>query len=111
MISRVKQLVKKYREKREEVHVAFIYLEKAYDKVCREEVWKVLHEYEVDGYFVRSMSCLYNESRIYVRLGSRVGEYFEVRRGLIQGCAMSSWLFKIFFDRIVREVNEREMGR
>ena len=42
-----------------------------------------------------------------MRLGSRVEKYFEVRRGLRQGCEMSSWLFNIFFDRIVRQVNER----
>ena len=78
----LKQLVEKYREKRKELHVAFMDLEKAYDKVCREELWRVLHECGVDGYLIRSMSSLYNGSRACVRLGSRVGEYFEVRRGL-----------------------------
>ena len=28
-------------------------------------------------YFIRSISSLYDGSRGYVRLGSRVGEYFE----------------------------------
>ena len=34
----LKQLVKKYREKRKELHAAFMGLEKAYDKVCREKL-------------------------------------------------------------------------
>ena len=34
----LKQLVQKYREKRKEVHVAFMDMEKAYDQVCREEL-------------------------------------------------------------------------
>ena len=71
-------------------------LEKAYDKVCREALWRMLHECGVDGYLIRSMSSLYNISRACVRLGSRVGEYFEVRMGLRQGCVMSPWLFIIF---------------
>ena len=71
------QLVEKYREKRKELHVAFMDLEKAYDKVCREELWRVLHECGVNGHLIRS--SLYNGSRKCVRLGNRLAEYFEVR--------------------------------
>ena len=52
----LKQLVEKYREKRKELHVTFMDLEKAYDKVYREAVWRVLHEYGVDGYLIRRMN-------------------------------------------------------
>ena len=93
----VKQLVEKYREKMKELHVAFMDLEKAYDKVCREELWRVLHECGVDGYLIGSMSSLYNGSRTCVRLGSRVGEHFEVRRGLRRGFVMSPRFFNILF--------------
>ena len=73
----------------------------------------MLHEYGVDEYLIRSMNSLYNESRACVRLGSIVGEHFEVRRGLRQGCVMSPWLFNIFFffDKVVRPVNERTMEK
>ena len=46
-----------------------------------------------------------------MRFRSRVGEYFEVRRGFRQGCVMSSLLFNISFDTVVRLVNEKETGR
>ena len=86
-------------------------LEKAYDKVCRVSLWKVLHECGVDGYLIRSISSLYNRSRACVRLGSRVREYSEVRRGLRQKYIMSPWLLNIFFNRVVRQVNERATRR
>ena len=35
----LKQFVEKYREKRKELHVAFMNLEKAYNKACREKLW------------------------------------------------------------------------
>ena len=38
----LKQLVEKYREKRKELHVALMDLEKAYDRVYREALCQVL---------------------------------------------------------------------
>ena len=52
----LKQFVEKYRENRKELHVAFMDLEQAYDKVCRKALWSVLHEYGIDGYVGSSMS-------------------------------------------------------
>ena len=72
----MKQLVEKYREKRKELHVTFMDLVMAYDEVCREDLLRKLHECIVDGYLIRSMSSLYNESRACVRLGSRLKDYF-----------------------------------
>ena len=94
----MKQLVGKYREKRKGLYIAFMDLEKACDEVCREELWRVLNECRIDGSLIRSVSSLYGESSIYVRLGSIVKKYFEVRYGMIQGCLIFSWLFNISFD-------------
>ena len=93
----LKQLVEKSREKRKELHVAFMDLQTAYDKVCRETLWRVLYQCGVNGYLIRSMNSLYNGSTACARLGSRVGKYFEVSWGLRQGCVMSPWVFNIFF--------------
>ena len=66
----LKHLVEKYREKRKELYVAFMDLEKPYDKVCREELWRVLHECKVDGYLIWRMNSLYWGSNACVRPGS-----------------------------------------
>ena len=68
--------IEKYREKKE-LHVSFMDLVKAYDKVCREELWKLLHESGVYDYFIWSMSNLYDRSRACVRLPSRVRKWVE----------------------------------
>ena len=57
-------------------------LEKAFDRVCREEMGSMLHECGVDGY-IRNISSSYDGSSVCVRLGSRGGEYFEVRMGCV----------------------------
>ena len=68
----MKQLIEKYREKRKELHVAFMDPFKTSDKVCRKEMWRVLPEYGIDDYLIRIMSNLYDGSRARVRFGSTV---------------------------------------
>ena len=38
---------------KKELYVAFMDLEKAYDRVCGEELWSVLYESEFEEYLVR----------------------------------------------------------
>ena len=72
----MKLLDEKYRGKRKEMYVAFMHLEKAYGKVCREELWKVLHEYGVDDNLIWSIGSLYGWFKACMRFGSGVGVYF-----------------------------------
>ena len=46
-----------------------------------------------------------------VRVGNEVSEWFPVRVGLRQGCVMSPWLFNLYMDGVVGEVNARVLGR
>ena len=39
-----------------------------------------------------------------------VNEWFDVNVGLRQGCVMSPWLFNMYMDGVVREVNVRVLG-
>ena len=40
-----------------------------------------------------------------------VSEWFPFNAGLRQGCVMSSWLFNVNMDGVVREVNVRQLGK
>ena len=40
----LRMLMEKYREGERELHCVFVNLEKAYDKVPREELWQLLYE-------------------------------------------------------------------
>ena len=49
-----------------------------------------------------------------MRVGNQKSDSFQVKEGLRQGCVMSPWLFNVFMDGVVREVNikvgERGLG-
>ena len=40
-----------------------------------------------------------------------MSEWFPVNVGLRQGCVMSSWLFNVCMDAVVREVNVIVLGK
>ena len=40
-----------------------------------------------------------------------MSEWFPVNVGLRQGCVMSPWLFNVYMDGVVREVNVRMLGK
>ena len=40
-----------------------------------------------------------------------MSEWFPVNVGLRQGCVMSPWLFNVYMDGVVQEVNVRVLGK
>ena len=72
--------------------VAFMDLEKAYDRVDRQAMWEVLMMYGVGGKILGAIKSMYEESMVCIRIGRRLGRKFRVDVGLRQGCVMSPWL-------------------
>ena len=101
------QLSEKYVSKGKSLHVAYIDLEKAYDRVDREAMWRVLEMYGVNGRLLQAVKSFYVESKACVRICRQESEWFNVRVGLRQGCVMSPWLFNVFLDGVMKEVKER----
>ena len=93
------------------VYFALLDLEKAYDRVDRDAMWNVLRVYGIGGRLLRGVKSLYVGSKASVRVGNEVSEWFPVRVGLRQGCVMLPWLFNLYIDGVVREVNARALGR
>ena len=102
----LRQVMEKFREKQRDLHMVFIDLEKAYDTVPRQEIWRSLREKRVPEKYVRLIQEMYKYAVTKVR--SSVGETdgFEVKVGLHQGSALSPFIFNIVMDVMTREVRE-----
>ena len=107
----VREICEKYLKKGKDVYFAFLDLEKAYDRVDRDAMWNVLRLYGVGGKLLKAVKSMYAGSKACVRVGNEMSEWFTVRVGLRQGCVMSPWLFNLYIDGVVREVNARVLGR
>ena len=107
----LKNICEKYLEKCKDVFVAFMDLEKAYDRVDRKAMWQVLRVCGIGGKLLEAVKSFYEGSTGSVRVGRKCGRTFTVEVGLRQGCVMSPWLFNLFMDGVVREVDARMLGR
>ena len=95
--------MEKYREGQKELHCVFVDLEKAYDKVPREEVWYCMRKSGLANKYVRIVQDMYDGSTTAVRCAVGVTEGFKVKVGLHQGSALSPCLFAIVMDRMTSE--------
>ncbi|KAK3518697.1 hypothetical protein QTP70_008580 [Hemibagrus guttatus] len=81
-------------------------LEKAYDRVPREELWYCMRKSEVAEKYVRVVQDMYERSRTVVRCAVGQTEEFKVEVGLHQGSALSPFLFAIMMDQLSEEVRQ-----
>ncbi|KAK3535401.1 hypothetical protein QTP70_013113, partial [Hemibagrus guttatus] len=81
-------------------------LEKAYDRVPREELWYCMRKSGVAEKYVRVVQDMYERSRTVVRCAVGQTEEFKVEVGLHQGSALSPFLFAIVMDRGSEEVRQ-----
>ncbi|KAK3559113.1 hypothetical protein QTP86_004101 [Hemibagrus guttatus] len=99
-------LMEKYRDGQRELHCVFVDLEKAYDRVLREELWYCMRKSGVAEKYVRVVQDMYERSRTVVRCAVGQTEEFKVEVGLHQGSALSPFLFAIVMDQLSEEVRQ-----
>ena len=94
----LKRTIEQYREGQKDICVTFIDLEKAYDRVPREEIWRTMRERLVPEKYVKLAQDMYTGCRTKVRTVAGESSKFNVEVGLPQGSALSPYLFLILMD-------------
>ena len=100
----LKQTIEQYREGQKDICVTFIDLEKAYDRVPREEIWRTMRERLVPEKYVKLVQDMYTGCRTMVRTVAGESSKFNVEVGLHQGSALSPYVFLILMDALTERV-------
>ena len=100
----VRQLQEKYLAANKRLYMAFVDLEKAFDRVPRKVMWWALRKLDVDEWIVRLVHGMYSNARSRVRVGEGYSEEFEVKVGVHQGSVLSPLLFIIVLEALSCEV-------
>ena len=82
-------LLEKWTEGQKAVHCAFINLEKAYDKVPREELWECMRLAETSECYIKIIKDMYDGATTNERSAAGLTKEFKVGVGLHQGSALS----------------------
>ena len=100
----LRMLIEKYREGQRELHCVFVDLEKAYDRVPRQELWYCMRKSGMAEKYVRFVQDMYKGSETVVRCAVETTESFKVKVGLHQGSTLSPFLFAMIMDRLTDKV-------
>ena len=102
----LRQLLEKYREGQRKIHCTFIDLEKAYNRVPREELVWCMRKKKVSEKYIRLVLDMYKDAETVVRSTAGTSEPFPVKVGLHQGSVLSPFLFNIIMDVLTEGVRK-----
>jgi hypothetical protein len=96
----IRQLMERCREQKKDLHMIFIDLEKAYDKVPRNVMWWVLQKHKVSSKYITLIKDMYDNVVTSVRTSDRDINGFPINIGLHQWSALSPYLFALVVVRL-----------
>ena len=71
----------------------------------------MLRVYGVGGKLLKAVQSFYVDSRACVQVENYGSEWLPVNVGLRPSCVMSPWLFNVYMDGVIREVDVRVLGK
>ena len=93
---------KKAREFQKNIYFCFIDYNKAFDCVDHNKLWKILKEMETPDHLTCLLRLLYAGQETTVRIGYGTTDWFQIGKGVCQGCILSPCLFNLYAEYIMR---------
>ena len=101
-------IIKKAREFQKNIYFCFIDYAKAFDCVDHNKVWKILKEMGIPDHLTCLLRNLYAGQEATVRTGHGTTDWFQIGKGVCQGCILSPCLFNFYAEYIMRNAGLEE---
>ena len=83
------------------IYFCFIDYAKAFDCVDHNKMWKILKELRIPDHLTYLLQNLYAGQEATVRTRHGTTDWFQIRKGVRQGCILSSCLFNLYAEYIM----------
>jgi hypothetical protein len=103
-IANIRWILERALEYGKTIFMCFIDYSKAFDCVDHSRLWNTLRSMGVPEHLIVLIKslCTKQEAAVRTEYGNR--EWFEVRKGVRQGCLLSPYLFNLYSEYILRRV-------
>ena len=94
-------IIKKPREFLKNIHFCFIDYAKAFERVDGNKLWKILQEMGIPDHSTCILRNVYAGQEAPVRSGGGTMDWFQIGKGVCQGCILSPCLFNLYAEYII----------
>ena len=96
------------REFQKNIYFCFIDYAKAFDCVNHNKLWKILKEMGIPDHLICLLRNLYPGQETTDRTGHGTTYWFQIGKGVRQGCILSPCLFNFYAEYIMRNARLEE---
>ena len=90
------------------VYFCFIDYARVFDCVDHNKLWKILKEMGISEHLTCLLRNLYAGQEAIIRSGHGTTDWFQIRKGVHQGCILSPYLFNLYAEYILRNTGLEE---
>ena len=111
-IANICWIIKKTREFQKNIYFCFIDYAKAFDCMDHNKLWKILKEMGIPDHLICLLRNLYAGQEATVRTGHGTTDWFQIGKGVCQGCISSPCLLNLYAEYIMRNtgLDEAQAG-
>ena len=106
----LQEIVEEYLKQGKSIYLAFLDIEKAFDRIIRDMLWSQLENLGMDEYLINIIKCYYHKNEVKLNLGGIETEWIKNNVGVRQGCTMSPTLYNFFKVELLEKVKNVDAG-
>ena len=99
-IANIHRIIEKAREFQKSIYFCFIDYAKVF--VDHNKLWKILKEMGISDHLTRLLINLHTDQEGTVRTGHGTTDWFQIGKGVRQGCILSPCLFTLYAEYIMQ---------
>ena len=107
-IANIRWIMEKAREFQKNIYFFFIDYAKAFDCVDHKKLWEILKQMGIPDHLACLLRNLYAGQEATVRTGHGTTDWFQIGKGVRQGCILSPCLFNFYAEYIMRNAGLEE---